>query len=60
MSIYLMDDMAFVDLGKGYLLCIGSKAEIDNADEEKIRRMITEAVAYSKFRSITRTVGKSN
>lgn len=58
MRIFLLDDMAFVDLNAGYLLCIGTKAEVDKADAVRIADMVKEAIAASQFRSIETSKGK--
>lgn len=52
MDIFLQKDKAFVDLGNGYMLCIGTKAEVDQADATRIGEMIKEAVVYAQWRSI--------
>lgn len=56
-EVYLMDGMAFVDLGAGYMLCIGSKAEVDKATPERLMEMINEAVMHSKYRGIESSKG---
>lgn len=56
-DIYLMDGMAFVNLGNGYMLCIGSKSDVDKASPQRIVEMIDEAVACSKYRSIATSKG---
>jgi hypothetical protein len=53
MDIYLKKKMAYVDFAKGYMLCIGTKEEVDNASNEQILRMIWEAIALAQFNSIT-------
>lgn len=58
MTIYIIKDCAFVDLNKGYLLCIGSKEEVEKADAEQIDRMVREAIATSLFRNITSSQGQ--
>jgi hypothetical protein len=57
MKIYLMGDSAFVDVGKGYLLCIGSKTEVDEAKPGRLLDMIEEAIAHSKWRSMESSKG---
>lgn len=52
MKIYLLDDNAFVEFGKGYMLCIGTKKEVDDATPQKITEMVDFAIAYSKFRCL--------
>jgi len=51
MDIYLLDtekgQMAFVDFGSGYMICIGTRAEVDSASPAKLERMIWEAIAMS-------------
>lgn len=57
-DIFLMGDMAFVDLGDGYMLCIGSRTEVDEASPQRLMEMINEAVIYSKYRGIENSVGQ--
>jgi len=57
-DIYLMEGMAFVDLKKGYMLCIGTKKEVDEADGQRLMQMIREAIVMSQFRSIETSKGK--
>lgn len=52
MTLYAKDGMVFVDLNKGYLLCIGTLAEVENASAEKIERMVWEAIKLAQYRSI--------
>lgn len=58
MDIYLENgkrnpqDPVFVDLGRGYLLRIGTKAEVDKADYAQIREMVRKAVADDQFQAI--------
>ena len=52
MNIFLMGNMAFVSIGKNYLLCIGSRIEVLNATPEQLVELIEAAVAWSKFRAI--------
>ena len=59
MTIYIVDGMAFVDLGKGYLLCIGKESEVKEADEQKITDMIRFAVAYSQWCSMESSSGET-
>lgn len=59
MKIFLMGNMAFVDIYKGYMLCIGSKAEVDAASPQHLIEMIHEAIAYSQFRSINVSKGQT-
>lgn len=52
-KIYLMGEQAFVELpGSTYMLCIGSKTEVDAADEKRLIEMIKEAIVWSQYRSI--------
>ena len=52
MSIYLMGDQAFVDIGDGYMLCVGSKKEVQEADEKQLVEMIVSAITWSRYRAI--------
>lgn len=52
MDIYLLGNWAFVDMGKGYMLCIGTKEDVDAADAAEIGKMVQEAIAVAKFRSM--------
>lgn len=58
MDIYVKDRWAFVDLGKGYLLCIGTKDEVEKADRAEIGRMIQEALATSQYHSVKDSQGQ--
>lgn len=40
-------EMAFIDHGSGYMLCIGTRAEVDAATPEKLERMIWESIAMA-------------
>lgn len=60
MNIYLQGNNAFVDLGKGYLLCIGTRQEVDKADETKLVAMIWRAVVQSQFNAIVVSPSKLN
>lgn len=55
MKIYLLGEAAFIELTreKNYMLCIGTKAEVDEADEQGILRMVEVALAHAKYRSLT-------
>jgi len=53
--LYLLDEMVFVQFQQkhsNYMLCIGSKAEVDKADERQILDMVKQAVAMAKYRSV--------
>lgn len=61
MNLYVMKDEkdtphVFVEYGQGYMLCIGTKVEVDEAlaknDLGRVATMVQEAVAHCKFRSI--------
>lgn len=58
MKIFLMGSQAFVDIGDNYMLCIGSKTEVDAADEKKLTEMIHEAIVWSKYREIGTSKGR--
>lgn len=47
MKIYLVGDDAFVDLGQGYLVCIGDKETVLKADENLLAALIWHAMAKS-------------
>ena len=51
-KIVIVKEDAFVDLGNGYCMFIGTKAEVDQADATRIGEMIKEAVVYAQWRSI--------
>ena len=52
MRIFLIEENAFIQFGEGYLLRICTKTELDEADDERIRQMVIEAVAQRKYCSI--------
>lgn len=56
MKIFLMGEQAFVQLNKpgweNFMLCIGSKTEVDAADEKRLVEMIHQAIAWSQYREI--------
>lgn len=56
MSIYLMGDQAFIDLKDGYMLCIGSKQEVDSANERQLVEMIHSAIIWSRYRGIEKGI----
>lgn len=51
MDIYILDVkgkmMCFIEYTPGYMLCIGTKEEFDNASPEKIERMVWESIALA-------------
>jgi len=54
MTIYIMDGMCFVavDLGRSsYMLCIGSKEEVDKATTQEGLDMVKRAFAINRFRN---------
>jgi hypothetical protein len=53
MEIYIKGDRAFVDIGSGYMLCIGSKDNIKGATDRDIQDMVMAAIAYNKFLGMT-------
>lgn len=58
MKVSVMDKQAFVDLGQGYQLCIGTEREVQEASiEQQIGEMILSAVAWSRFRRIEKGRG---
>lgn len=61
MSIYMLKtdegEYAFVEFGAGYMLYIGTKADVKDATDEEIRKMIQEAVAYGRFHGIGESKG---
>lgn len=52
MTIYTKDGMAFVDLGNGYMLAIGTEAEVEKASVITLAEMISRALATRKFQSL--------
>lgn len=53
MEIYLIGEMAFAQLKNTehskIMLCLGTKKEVDEADEDRILQMVREAVAINRF-----------
>lgn len=49
-KIFLIGEQAFVEISKNYMLCIGSKTEVDEATPAQLAAIITSAVALSRFR----------
>jgi len=51
MDIYILEVkgkmMCFIEYTPGYMLCIGTKEEFDNASPEKIERMVWESIAIA-------------
>ena len=52
MTVYLVGDNAFVDIGNGFLICIGTKEEAETADQVKLAEMITRALTLRRFESM--------
>ncbi len=52
MKIYLMEEQAFVEYTPGYMLCIGTKKEVDEATPQQLMRMVQIAIVYSKYNCI--------
>lgn len=55
MKVYIIGDNAFIELVRDtdYMLCIGTKAEVDAADDKEIVRMVLVALAQAEYRSLT-------
>lgn len=56
-DIFIMGEQAFVRFARkghnaNYMLCIGSKQEVDEANDEQIVKMVSEAIAFSEYRSL--------
>lgn len=57
MSVYIIGDQAFVKVADGtrgtaILLCIGSKAEVEHANEDRITTLINFAKAMNEWQAI--------
>lgn len=52
MKLSVLKKMVFVDIGKGYMLAIGTEEEVQQATIEQVGQMILEAIALSQFRDI--------
>lgn len=55
MKIFLVGDSAFVELAKehNYMLCIGTKADVDKATPPELIHMVDTAIAFAKYRGLT-------
>lgn len=53
-KIVIVKEDAFVDLGNGYCMFIGTKAEVEHATPTEVAHMIHEALAYNEYKSIPR------
>ncbi len=66
MNIYLMDDNAFIELkspkgiASGYMLCIGTRKEVDEATPQQLMRMVQLALATSKYRALEPINSRAN
>lgn len=58
-KLYSREGMAFVDLGRGYLLCIGTEEEVLKQPAARVYEMIAEAIAVSEYQAIKIGVGKT-
>ncbi len=47
--IYKKEDRAFVEIGSGYMLCIGSIEAVSEATPREVERMIERAIAENKW-----------
>ena len=50
--VYFQEGDAFVDIGNGFLICIGTKEEAETADQVKLAEMITRALTLRRFESM--------
>ena len=57
MKIYVQEKLAYVPLGGGNLLCIGSEEEVTNANPIKVVEMIAEALAVCQYHAINSSKG---
>ena len=57
MRVYLLDEMCFVEIGKGYLLCIGTKEEVQSG-KKPVEELVWEAKVHSQFQNITISTGQ--
>ncbi len=52
MKVELHEKHAFIDLGDGNLLCIGTRDEVHAASIEELNQMILEAVIVNQYHEI--------
>lgn len=58
MRIYTMGDSAFIRVPKrDILLCIGDRAEVEQADESRRAEMVFQAIALAEYRDIEKSKG---
>ena len=55
--VYFQDGDAFVDIGNGYLLCIGTLEEVSKANATEVVNMVNAAIALNKYRGIDTAKG---
>ena len=55
--VYFQDGDAYVDIGNGYLLCIGTLEEVSKANSTQVVDMVNAAIALNKYRGIDTEVG---
>lgn len=51
-KLYLREGWAFVDIGDGYMLCIGKEEDIKDVTPAKIGQMYREALATSQYHGL--------
>lgn len=56
MTVNLDKKYAYVDLGDGQLLKIGTRKEVENASQDVLGEMILHALAISLYESISNTM----
>lgn len=56
-DIYVRRGAAYVQLDQDFMLCIGTKSEVQHASPQKIARLIEEALAFNWFSQIENGIG---
>jgi len=51
-KIVVNDDWGFVDVGEGYLMCIGTRDAVERADAETLSLMLRDAIAQNAFKNL--------
>ena len=47
--VYFQEGQAFVEIGNGYFLCIGTLEEVAKATPSEVVKMVNEAIAFNRF-----------
>lgn len=58
MTIYLVGDDAFIEIVPNYLLKIGTREEVQNADAEEIAQRVQQAIAIKEWDAL-QTLGQT-